>query len=132
LLVVSVVRHWPDLGWGIHARKGLRQVTVDPKNAHADHRPRIYVPANDPLALRYFTAVARQQQQEEEGFPGLEVGIVGHVPMRMYSCAYLALFSVCAVRFVSKARVCAEAGGGVGGAGGGIARRYYARVRLLH
>ncbi|KAI3648101.1 hypothetical protein MP228_005955 [Amoeboaphelidium protococcarum] len=37
---------------------GLEMICLDPKNRHGNHRPRIYVPYDDPEALQYYNRVA--------------------------------------------------------------------------
>ena len=51
---------WDGLTRRIDAT-GLARIVADSKTAHA--RPRLYVPATDPRALRYFTEVARDRRE---------------------------------------------------------------------
>lgn len=45
---------------------GISRVVVDPKNSKADHSPRVYVPYDDPLAKRYFTALSKRMNGKLE------------------------------------------------------------------
>ncbi|KAJ3024167.1 alpha,alpha-trehalase nth1 [Thoreauomyces humboldtii] len=49
---------WDGLTRRIDA-EGLEVICADPKNRSTDQRPRVYVPFHDPLAMEYYTDVAK-------------------------------------------------------------------------